>query len=128
MHLKQAATALSCRRKKAESRSIPAISGSLFDPKALDAGPAAKREVIHLLGLIRPIADVKLRRIHVEGRQAVLAAARRDRVRQIIHLSARGARPDAVSEYHKRIFLSEESGWGSEFFQMESDRDSAADR
>ena len=114
------------------------VFGDLFDPAALDRALAAARAVIHLVGIIRqnPGRGITFQRLHVEGTQAVLAAARRNGVKRIIHMSALGARADARSEYHLTKYQAEQAvresglewtilqpsmihGPGGEFMRME---------
>lgn len=42
-----------------------------------------------------------MQRIHVEGTSVLLEAAAKANVKRFIHMSALGARPDAVSAYHR---------------------------
>jgi NADH dehydrogenase len=84
--------------------------GSLFDPAVLDAGMRGCDAVIHLVGIImeNPAKGVTFERIHYEGTVAVVDAAKRNGVRRYVQMSALGARPNAVSEYHKTKFKAEE--------------------
>ncbi len=99
-------------RHKPESTpaSVAMVQGSLFDPSALDAALHECDAAIHLVGIImeRPAKGITFRRIHVEGTQNVVDAIKRAGVRRYIHMSALGARIDAISEYHKSKFAAEE--------------------
>ena len=113
--------------------------GDPFDPRALDEGFTGCDVAIHLIGIIRenPKAGVTFDRLHVEATQNMVAAARRAGVRRFIHMSALGARANAVSNYHKTKFQAEEllrqsgfdytifrpshiHGPGGEFLKMEA--------
>jgi NADH dehydrogenase len=118
---------------------VQRIEGSLFDPKALDSGMRGCDAVIHLVGIIMEnrAKGVTFERIHYEGTVAVVDAAKRNGVRRYVQMSALGARPNAVSDYHKTKFKAEEyvrasgldatifrpsmiHGPGGEFMKMEA--------
>jgi NADH dehydrogenase len=46
--------------------------------------------------------------MHWEATKQIVDAAKRNGVRRYVHMSALGARPDAVSEYHKTKYLAEQ--------------------
>jgi uncharacterized protein YbjT (DUF2867 family) len=100
---------------KVASDRVTAVHGDLFDAAALDAGLRGCDAVIHLVGIIaeKRSQGVTFERIHVEGTQAVVDAARRNGVRRYVHMSALGTRPDAISEYHKSKWRGEEYVRGS---------------
>lgn len=58
--------------------------------------------VIHLVGIIQERGDATFQRVHVEGTENVVAAARAEGVGRMVHMSALGARdePDATA-YHR---------------------------
>jgi nucleoside-diphosphate-sugar epimerase len=66
--------------------------------------------VIHLVGIIMeyPSKGITFQRIHFEGTQAVVDAAKAAGVKRFVHMSALGTRPDAVSTYHKTKYLAEQ--------------------
>lgn len=118
---------------------VRSVKGDLFDAAALDDGLVGAQAVIHLVGIIaeRPSRGVTFERIHHQGTRAVVDAARRNNVRRFVHMSALGARPDAVSNYHKTKYRAEQyvrasgldwtiirpslvHGPGGEFMQMEA--------
>jgi nucleoside-diphosphate-sugar epimerase len=84
--------------------------GGIFDPVGLDAATRGCDAVIHLVGIIkeRPSAGVTFERIHYEGTVRVVDAAVRAGVKRFVHMSALGARPNAVSTYHRTKFAAEE--------------------
>ncbi len=94
---------------------VTAIAGDLFDLAALDGGMAGCDAVIHLVGIIaeKPSAGVTFERIHDQGTQAVVEAARRSGVTRYIHMSAMGSRPGAPSRYHQTKYAAERYVMGS---------------
>ncbi len=66
--------------------------------------------VINLVGIIReyPLRGITFERLHVGATQGLLRAARDAGVRRYVHMSALGARPGAVSGYHKTKYRAEE--------------------
>lgn len=82
---------------------ITTTTGGLFDAAAMREAMYGCDAVIHLVGIIfeNPKKGITFRRIHVDGTKTVLKAAEAVGVERFIHMSALGARPDAVSEYHR---------------------------
>jgi NADH dehydrogenase len=95
---------------RASLDSVQSIKGSLFDAIALEQGMAECDAVIHLVGIImeHPSRGVTFERIHREGTRNIVDAAKRCGVKRYVHMSALGARPDAVSTYHKTKYAAEE--------------------
>ena len=102
--------ALTSRKTLGGNGETKHFAGSLFDPTVLDAGMRGCDAVIHLVGIImeKPSQGVTFERIHYEGTLAVVDAAKRNGVRRYVQMSALGARPNAVSDYHKTKFKAEE--------------------
>lgn len=86
------------------------VRGGLFDAKALADGMAGCDAAVHLVGIImeRPIEGVTFERIHFEGTRSVVDAAKRAGVRRYLHMSSLGARPNAVSTYHRTKYKAEQ--------------------
>jgi uncharacterized protein YbjT (DUF2867 family) len=86
---------------------VMSISGGLFEAPLQQAmsGCAA---VIHLVGIIVEKGEATFQRMHVEGTERVLVAAKMAGVRRYVQMSALGSRPDAVANYHKTKFAAEE--------------------
>jgi uncharacterized protein YbjT (DUF2867 family) len=118
---------------------VQSFHGDVFDDKALDAAMQGCTAVIHLVGIImeKPSKGITFERIHFEGARNVIDASKRNGIKRFIHMSALGARPGAVSNYHKTKYRAEEylrhsglewtifrpsliHGPGGEFIQMES--------
>jgi NADH dehydrogenase len=102
-------------RKKLERDDVRSIEGGLFDDRALDAGMRDAEAVIHIVGIImeRPSKGITFERMHFEGTQRVVDAAKRNGVKRYLHMSALGVRPSAVSDYHKTKYRAEEYVRGS---------------
>jgi len=86
------------------------VVGSLFDPNALRAAMADADAVIHLVGIIfeHRFSGQTFERIHRDGTANVARAAQEQGIRRFIHMSALGARPDAVSRYHQTKYQAEQ--------------------
>src|SRR5688572_28351718 len=95
---------------KGASGAVNVIRSDMFDPRAIDKGMRGCDAVIHVVGIImeKPSRGVTFERIHFEGTKAVVDATMRNGIKRYIHMSALGARPDAVSRYHKTKFAAEQ--------------------
>ncbi len=71
--------------------------------------------VVHLVGIImeRKANGQTFQRIHVEGTQNIVAAAKKAEVSRIVYLSAIGSSPNAAAEYSRTKFAAEEIVRGS---------------
>jgi NADH dehydrogenase len=89
---------------------VSPVSGDLHDPAALDRGMTGCEAVIHLVGIImeKPAKGITFERIHFQGTQAVVDAAKRANIKRYVQMSAMGTRPDAVSDYHRTKWKAEE--------------------
>ncbi|HET6246370.1 MAG TPA: NAD(P)H-binding protein [Tepidisphaeraceae bacterium] len=96
---------------KVQSPRLNYVRGGLFDDRALDTGLAGCDAAIHLVGIIaeKPRAGITFTRMHLEATGKMIAAAKRAGVKRFIHMSALGARADAVSNYHKTKFKAEQA-------------------
>jgi len=96
--------------------SVRAVAGDLFNPSSLDEGIRGCDAIIHLVGIIaeKPSKGTTFERIHVEGTRCIVDAARRNQVRRLVHMSALGTRPNAVSQYHHTKWKAEEYVRGSD--------------
>jgi len=93
-----------------EKERFALVPGDLFDLPSLTRGMQGCDAVIHLVGIIReqPSKGITFQRIHVEGTQNVLEAAKAAGIKRFIHMSALGARVDAASAYHRTKFAAEQ--------------------
>jgi uncharacterized protein YbjT (DUF2867 family) len=90
---------------------VEIVTGEVTDEAALAVGMWGCDAVVHLVGIIRelPRRGVTMQRMHVDATRAVLAAARQAGISRVVHMSALGARPDAVSAYHRTKWAAEEA-------------------
>ncbi|HVT88497.1 MAG TPA: complex I NDUFA9 subunit family protein [Tepidisphaeraceae bacterium] len=96
--------------RRATGIAVEMVRGSLFDRETLVQAARGCDAIIHLVGIImeQPMKAITFERVHVQGTQHVIDAARRAGVKRYVHMSALGTRPDAVSTYHKTKFEAEE--------------------
>jgi NADH dehydrogenase len=92
------------------SGDVRQIKGGLFDPVALDAAMSECAAAIHLVGIImqKPSHGITFQKVHVQGTRAVVEAAAHRGVRRLVHMSALGTGPDALSEYHQTKWQAEQ--------------------
>jgi uncharacterized protein YbjT (DUF2867 family) len=110
------ATALVNRRNlPAAGGDVVSFKGDIFDPGSLAEGLKDCRAVIHLVGIIfeKPGEGITFERMHVESTRNVVETVKRAGIRRLIHMSALGVRPEAVSDYHKTKWRGEEIVRGS---------------
>ena len=90
--------------------SVVPVQGDLLDPAPWRNALAGCDAVIHLVGIIREdlARGVTFQRMHLQGTQAIVDAATDAKVRQYVHMSALGSRPNAVSVYHRTKFAAEQ--------------------
>lgn len=95
-------------RRVGDGRAIPVL-GHVFELDKLRQAMAGCDALVHLIGIIRerPRQGMTMRRLHVDATQTVLQAAEQSGIRQVVHMSALGSRPDAVSTYHRTKWLAE---------------------
>lgn len=93
---------------------VECIAGDLDNDDALHALVAGTDAVVHLVGIIVEKGPQTFRRVHVEGTERLIAAARAVGVPRIIHMSALGARPDAgATSYHRTKAAGEDAVRGA---------------
>jgi len=98
------------RRAAHLPRAAQAIKGDVFDRASLDRFVDKIDACIHLVGIIKeqPRLDITFERLHVEATANVVAACESAGVLRYVHMSALGARPDAVARYHRTKFEAEQ--------------------
>lgn len=89
------------------------FQGSVLSPDDLRRAMQGCDAVIHLVGIIGEVGDQTFERVHQEATLRVIEAARECGVRRMIHMSALGTRPGAVSRYHQTKWSAEEAVRGS---------------
>lgn len=63
--------------------------------------------IIHLVGIIRERRGITFERLHVDASNNVIRAAKKAKIKRLLHMSALGTRVRAYSEYHKTKYLGE---------------------
>jgi uncharacterized protein YbjT (DUF2867 family) len=101
------------RRKNARSeaggnKALAFVSSDLSDPEVLRHAFSDCEAVAHCAGINREIGDQTFRKVHVEGTQNVVEAAKQARVKRIALMSFLRARPNCGSPYHESKWAAEE--------------------
>ena len=91
------------------------VSGDVTRLETFEQNLSGCDAVINLVGIIRefPARGITFERLHVQATANLLAAATGNGVRRYLQMSALGARPAAVSGYHKSKWRAEELVRGS---------------
>ena len=83
--------------------------GDVLDPDSIRAVCGDAQVVVHLVGIIREKPGAGFTEMHAQATENVVAAAGACGIERIVHMSALGTRPDAVSNYHKTKWRGEEA-------------------
>lgn len=96
---------------------IETVVGDLTDPSSLQGAFTNCQAVIHLVGILEEnrSRNVTFERIHVEGTQYVVEAARNANVERFVHMSANGARPENGTAYQRTKWQAEQQVKAAEF-------------
>jgi NADH dehydrogenase len=81
------------------NRPVERIRGDVLHPPSLPPAFAGRDAIIHLVGIIHEKGDLTFDRVHREGAENVVAAARAAGVRRLLHMSAMGTSEDSPSAY-----------------------------
>ena len=94
---------------------VEIVEGDVTRPETFRQSLGGCDAVVNLVGIIRefPSKEVTFERMHVQAAANLLAAAAGSGIRRFLQMSALGARPDAVSAYHRTKWRAEESVRGS---------------
>ena len=86
------------------------VEGDITSLESFETAAEGCNAVINLVGIIRefPSRGITFDRLHLQGTKNMLAAAQKSGIKRYLQMSALGTRADAVSDYHKSKFLSEE--------------------
>jgi uncharacterized protein YbjT (DUF2867 family) len=86
------------------------VVGDITDPDSLKGKIDGCDAVVHLVGIIResPKKGITMQRIHADGTKHVIEEAKRAGIRRFLHMSALGAREQAISAYHRSKWQGEE--------------------
>jgi NADH dehydrogenase len=84
--------------------------GDATDPLSLAGALEGCQAVIHLVGIIRevPFQGVTFDKLHPGATGNLVAAAETQGVQRYLQMSANGARPEAVTDYHRSKWQAEE--------------------
>jgi NADH dehydrogenase len=91
-----------------QSRGARFFQSDLSDSRLLKEALTRCQAVVHCAGINREIGRQTYRRVHIEGTEHVVEAARHAGVRKIVLLSFLRARPDCGSRYHESKWAAEE--------------------
>lgn len=81
------------------NRPVETVAGDVLDGDSLLAAARNRDAVVHLVGIIHEARGESFDRLHREGTENVVAAARGAGVRRYLHMSAMGSFPDSPSAY-----------------------------
>lgn len=98
-------------RELADRTGAELVEGDILEPETLSRAVGDAEAVVHLVGIISEVGDQTFQRVHVQGTENVVATAVRagDQIKRLIHMSALGSRPNAVSRYHQTKWAAEQS-------------------
>lgn len=98
-------------RLNTQDAKLHEVTGDLFDDDALGRLVDGANAVVHLVGIImeNPRCGQTFQRIHTQGTQRLLDAAKAAGVSRWVHMSALGSRPNAVSRYHRTKWDAEQA-------------------
>jgi NADH dehydrogenase len=107
-------TLVHSRSKPAEA--VEQVIGDVTRLETFEQGLSGCDAVINLVGIIRefPARGITFEKLHVRATANLLAAAAGNGIRRYLQMSALGARPAAVSGYHKTKWRAEELVRGSD--------------
>lgn len=92
----------------AERHRAEVYGGDLVNGGDLKPAMEAAEAIIHLVGIISEVESQTFENVHVGATRTLLEAAQGAEVSRIVHMSALGARPGAVSRYHQTKYTAEE--------------------
>ena len=99
------------KRLTAASGNTHTIEGDIFDDRCVEQLVDGADTVIHLIGIIdeKPMNGITFENLHVNATTRLLQAAKDAGVSRWVHMSALGARPNAVANYHKTKWEAEQA-------------------
>ena len=97
------------KSKSVPKKNIESIQGDILKPSTYEKSLKKCDVLINIVGIIReiPKRNITFENLHVKAVRNLIETAKNSGVQKIIHMSANGARKDAVSNYHKTKFLGE---------------------
>lgn len=99
------------RKRLGDASKVTVVDGDLFDAGAVRQLVRGVDAVVHLVGIImeKRGQGQTFERVHVEGTQNLVEAAKDAGVKRWVHMSALGTRPEAEASYHLTKWLAEEA-------------------
>jgi NADH dehydrogenase len=88
---------------------LEVIIGDILDVKSYESHLRKCDVIINLVGIIReiPRKNITFENLHVKAVENLICVAKDSKVKKIIHMSANGARENAVTNYHKTKYKGE---------------------
>ncbi|MCH8054208.1 MAG: NAD(P)H-binding protein [Planctomycetes bacterium] len=87
---------------------IVSVRGDVTSPAAVQKAARQCSQAIHLVGIIMERGENTFGRVHYEGTKNVVQACKDAGIKRLVHMSALGTRPDAVSKYHQSKHMAEQ--------------------
>lgn len=86
------------------------VNGDLHQPDSYIHKMGGCSVIIHLVGIIREIPQkgISFEYVHQEGTRILVDAAKKAGIQRFVHMSALGARENAISAYHRTKFAAEQ--------------------
>lgn len=101
--------------KLLQDEQVKIHQGDACDSSSLEGALEGCDAIIHLVGIIRefPAKGITFQKLHVEATNIVLAAAKAQRVKRYLQMSANGTREGATTPYHQTKWQAEQAVRGS---------------
>lgn len=88
---------------------VEVFEGNVLNAASLPRAIQGTDAVIHLVGIINEIGEQTFENVHTRATENVIRACVIAGVKRLIHMSALGPRPDAVSRYHQTKWAAEQA-------------------
>ncbi len=98
------------KNKLLSDKNIIEVEGDILNPQTYKDILKECDILINLIGIIRefPKKNITFHNLHVKSVKNLLEISKNSKIKKIIHMSANGARKDAVTTYHKTKFQGEQ--------------------
>lgn len=96
-------------QKMARQYQAQLVRGDILEVCSLPKAMEGVQAVIHLVGIIREFKSSTFEAVHAGGTRNVLQAMKTAGIDRLVHMSALGTRPGAVSRYHQSKWAAEEA-------------------
>ena len=96
--------------KLLSDKNIIEVEGDILNPQTYEDILKECDILINLIGIIRefPKKNITFHNLHVKSVENLLKISKNSKIKKIIHMSANGARKDAVTIYHKTKYQGEQ--------------------